>query len=42
MTTDVAKSVPKGIGAWAPAWEIVASADSEFMLVLLKWEYKYS
>ena len=32
------KLAPAGVGAWAPAWDIVGDADAEFMLALLKWE----
>ncbi len=38
LSADVAKAVPKDIGTWAPAWEIVADPDAEFMLQLLRWE----
>ncbi|HCO13200.1 MAG TPA: hypothetical protein DIT46_03385 [Gemmatimonadetes bacterium] len=29
---------PPGIGRWNPAWDLVASADVEFMLALFAWE----
>ena len=29
---------PPGIGRWDPAWDLVASADVEFMLALFAWE----
>ena len=38
LMADVAKAVPKGIGTWPPAWEMVGDADAEFMLQLLRWE----
>ena len=38
LSADVDKAVPKDIGAWSPAWEIVGDADAEFMLALTKWE----
>ena len=38
LSADVDKAVPKGIGTWPPAWEMVGDADTEFMLQLLRWE----
>ena len=38
LAKDVLEIVPAGIGAWAPAWNIVGDADAEFMLALLTWE----
>ena len=38
LSSDVDKAVPRDIGAWSPAWEIVGDADAGFMLALLKWE----
>jgi hypothetical protein len=38
LAADVAKVAPPGLGAWAPAWDAVASADAAFMVALTAWE----
>src|SRR5690606_5793567 len=38
LTREVAELVPGGIGAWSPAWTIVAPADAAFMEALTRWE----
>ena len=38
LTAEVAGIVPKGIGGWVPAWDIVAASDAEFMVALTAWE----
>ncbi len=38
LAADVASIAPPGLGAWAPAWGIVAEADVAFMVVLTAWE----
>jgi hypothetical protein len=38
LAEDVAKLAPEGIGAWTRTWEIVADADSSFMVALTSWE----
>lgn len=38
LARDVESIVPKGIGRWPRAWEIVAEADADFMAALTAWE----
>jgi hypothetical protein len=38
LTADVTSIAPPGIGRWGRAWEIVADADSSFMIALTSWE----
>ncbi len=38
LAEDISRVVPDGIGTWDHAWEIVAAADTAFMLALLEWE----
>lgn len=38
LCEDVHKLVPEGIGSWAMVWNIVADADSAFMIALTRWE----
>ncbi|MDP2959267.1 MAG: hypothetical protein Q8N53_22790 [Longimicrobiales bacterium] len=38
LADEVAKVAPRGLGAWAPAWDIVAEADVAFMIALTAWE----
>ena len=38
LACDVAAIAPVGIGHWPEAWEIVAPADSSFVIALTAWE----
>ena len=38
LAADVGGIAPTGIGRWSRTWDMVASADTAFMLALLRWE----
>ena len=38
LAEDVVAIVPDGIGAWPPAWDLVADADADFLSKLTAWE----
>ncbi|HET9948848.1 MAG TPA: hypothetical protein VFQ22_07995 [Longimicrobiales bacterium] len=38
LASEIAAMVPEGIGAWEPAWAIVAEADADFLAALSGWE----
>lgn len=38
LAEDVARIVPRGLGSWGDAWDIVAPADAQFLAALTAWE----
>jgi hypothetical protein len=38
LAEDVASIVPKGIGRWDRAWDIVGGPDADFVAELTAWE----
>lgn len=38
LADDAARIAPEGIGGWDRTWDIVADADSSFVLALTAWE----
>jgi hypothetical protein len=38
LTDEIEAMAPPGIGRWERTWEIVATADSNFMIALTRWE----
>jgi hypothetical protein len=38
LATDVASIAPPGLGSWDRTWDIVADADTDFMIALTAWE----